>query len=911
MCIQCYRCSYSIDSTGLEGGLTCNDGPWDDSEVPYVFQSYCHPNIPDGPGFDGIHNDFDNLVCHAEQILVNVLCGATTFTVSENDYFSYRIKRDMIVVAAIVDLGPPEFGGYYNLEDDKAATVFCDTPDCNELDIQAPMTARDNHEGDLTCKTCVYTRNTAHPAANFGDENCLTSINNVESGTCGEGEVCSIDIHRHLNEFDTIDVGWHETLSRGCRAHTLSSSRAETMIHQTRSVVCRSSFCNNMQLDVDPDDMGPLPRPGDWDQPINPIEVPLFCGPLQSECTRCLTCDSKLGDEFDICRNKAEFVESHWYRNRYYDDREGQWVNNVCAIQTMELRNTQLNEYPTGVFRGVIQVTDAELANGALTTNYQWQMSHCVGDLCNGVHSLGTQLDRRCFYCVSHGTDNACWSGTMTADMPTEACPTAVCETVRYGTTTKRGCLSNPSIAQRVADVLGTHTQLETLESNARGTRQGCTGTNCNDKYVNVELEILDEPPVYDPQQVPSPIFNVAACDDPNHPGVDTHLCIRCHSCQHVVDSFGEAPDYERCITDLANTEAYFFKSDNGIPTVCGLQTTKTLSNSGYSYFVNRGALRYLDPSLVSSIGPTKVQTYRRTRFQCADDGCNWYPIGMIPIPPMAGPKRQQREARASPWCFTCSYDEVTGTGDPECLDLPSDKLDLLNCMGPNDVCSLDLTEEYRISDAVFQNNDITMHRGCQESTGMPVFDITSRMIDTWVCVGEMCNNAMNEPQMPPYDPLPSETDMWYEPLSATVAATLCEVTECITCLTCDHVYDFQQPYPNDYLCSDAVYKANFLYSEDTSKMVYNHCSVRSGIRENGESNPIRFISHTVTQSLWSELPVENEVEVKVARTNLFGSETKAGTCSVCNNPGECQRAPTRTCTSFDSVCIFIIRIFF
>ena len=41
LCIQCYSCTYQYQSSGLEGGLNCLEGPWDNTNSPFVFKEYC------------------------------------------------------------------------------------------------------------------------------------------------------------------------------------------------------------------------------------------------------------------------------------------------------------------------------------------------------------------------------------------------------------------------------------------------------------------------------------------------------------------------------------------------------------------------------------------------------------------------------------------------------------------------------------------------------------------------------------------------------------------------------------------------------------------------------------------------------------------------------------------------------
>ena len=83
----------------------------------------------------------------------------------------------------------------------------------------------------------------------------------------------------------------------------------------------------------------------------------------------------------------------------------------------------------------------------------------------------------------------------------------------------------------------------------------------------------------------------------------NTNKCIACYSCDHIIND-SEDPDLETCITKLDEAQLqYFWKSENGIPTVCALRTDKTLSTSGYRYYIRRGAVMYMDPTLVGEGG--------------------------------------------------------------------------------------------------------------------------------------------------------------------------------------------------------------------------------------------------------------------------------------------------------------------
>ena len=106
------------------------------------------------------------------------------------------------------------------------------------------------------------------------------------------------------------------------------------------------------------------------------LQAKLYCGSLTDTCIDCYSCLSDLGDDLALCRNKAEFNPIRSFRKRYFDDRKGEWVNNVCATQTAFV-NYGVNLAGSLVSRGVKQVNDQEkddLENiGEIFNNYYQQ----------------------------------------------------------------------------------------------------------------------------------------------------------------------------------------------------------------------------------------------------------------------------------------------------------------------------------------------------------------------------------------------------------------------------------------------------------------------------------------------------------------------------------------------------------
>ena len=905
LCITCYKCTYVYNSDGGEAAAACsNVNPGTD--VRQVFEYYCTPETPDS-GYDGIYRDFENLVCAPTQTKVRVFCAATSELTSDNDYWVYSLSRKLVVVREDADLGPPEFGGYYNVENVKEGEVCCNGDNCNEVDLNKPTPMNNERNEQLVCKTCAYSRSSDDDGKSpfYGDEKCLADIDNVDSGVCAEGQTCSFEVKESANNFAGNNPGLGRTtqiLTRGCRSHSMSGGRPETMLKQRRTTICEGNLCNNAQQNIDPEDIGPLPRPGRWDQPIKEAEVALWCGSFGAECVSCYSCTAKYGDNFDVCRNKGDFNPLLTYRRRFYDERRGVWVNNVCAITTAFI--VPNNGLGNGVGRGVVQLTDEEFAEMSQLPElyppinlYDEEQQFCLGDLCNAdSSSLPPSSVNRCHFCQSMSQGDACYLGIVD-EGTTEVCPTGVCMTTTSSNGwIRRGCSLDESVNEEVNGWLeGTGETSVRLQ--VQGERFACFSDSCNDQYVNTENEISPVPPVYNPVEAPAPV-TADACDNPNLFGPDTDLCIECYNCQHIVDD--NSDDYETCITNPGEG-AYYFKAEGGIPTVCALRTEKILTDTGYKYFVRRGAVHYLDPSLVNSIGPTTIETRRETELYCKDTGCNGYAIDKIPIPPIVGPKRSIRStSKAAPFCWSCFYDETMeeeNRGDPSCLTEPSKGEQCKD----EEVCYLNLFEQYKVSDDPFMNTDIVMSRGCKNPNDQSAYNLGSRKIDTWVCRGAMCNSGTSESQPPPYDPLPSDPDRWSEPLSDS-DLRICAWTDCKSCQTCEVVYAVDAEYPESYECDTRTYKSYYVNTADTSKLWYNQCSVRSGIRETGTEVAVRFVSHIVTQSETEEPTLD--AQRLNAVTRLISSSART-TCPVCNGD-ECN-SPTKICNAIQNVYNFFV----
>ena len=403
------------------------------------------------------------LRCDEDQVKARITCGATATLNSENTFFIYLLERKFVSVIEGADLGPPSFGGEYQVQDYKEGQVFCSGENCNDLDIQQPTDVPIRSLSD-SCKQCAYSRSTNPSAAAYGEKQCFYDIDSVDSGKCGANEVCTIEVKRDNNNFYGNNEGglyYTETLARGCMAKNLVSNRPETNLKQVRTNLCEGDLCNNREEPIDPEDVGPLPRPGRWDRPLTEIQTKLYCGGLNENCIQCYDCISDLGDVLGLCRNTAEFNPIRSFRRRFFDERAGEWVNNVCATQTAFV-NYGVNLAGSLVSRGVKQVNDQELDDlqniGEIFNNlYQQDIEFCVGDLCNGQANIAAGSNR-CFFCDSKeaADTDACHSGVFDASSSTESCPTNVCMTAVNLETgvTRRGCALNEDLAKQVEDSL-------------------------------------------------------------------------------------------------------------------------------------------------------------------------------------------------------------------------------------------------------------------------------------------------------------------------------------------------------------------------------------------------------------------------------------------------------------------------
>lgn len=655
--------------------------------------------------------------------------------------------------------------------------------------------------------------------------------------------MCYVTIVDDATNYDGEDIGLLngvQTVTRGC-ANRLTSDVAETELRQRRWIGCNSGDgCNEWILPVDPEDLGPLPRPGDWHRPLAPNEIALFCGKMGEDCKACYSCGVVVdNDPYGACQTNSADLQVDVYRNRYFDRRANKWLNNLCSV--VAGRFFRLKTAPAQfVTRRVYQASDEEIENQTeLEMESDFIMNYCYSDLCNGGANETIEPSNgvtRCFYCRASSEDptNPCWTGIFWSTSDMIDCPTNVCVDQTNTNKVERGCLEN----RNTAAILLASGAVDQITSVAFTTTEyACDRNYCNDKYVTESGNILAENPLFEPQLIPMPVVNLSNCNDPNEQGNDTSLCIQCYTCMNIVDSFSdpEDVDFNRCIVELSDSDKqYYFKSDSGFPSRCALMVETTVSSVGYKYFIQRGAMSQVDPSIINQIGDTKIMTYRRGLFTCRDQYCNGHSFDQMPMPPIIDPRLQSPLS-----CFNCSYHANPLLGDNADCFINPPQSSVQHCSVEDNMCTIDFSEQT----SVYDGNRMEIDRGCSYDANGELSTFTLRQIDSWVCSGDSCNHHSNHQNLPPYDPIEADTDRWTKPLSVQEANLLCAWSECIECFTCTQLFDVNSDYPEQYECILSSYRFSFINDRDTTELLYNTCATRSGLRENGESQ-VRFVEH-------------------------------------------------------------------
>ena len=128
-----------------------------------------------------------------------------------------------------------------------------------------------------------------------------------------------------------------------------------------------------------------------------------------------------------------------------------------------------------------------------------------------------------------------------------------------------RGCLFEENVA---AGIRGSDTAA------IWATIFTCSTGNCNDNYVNNELEILEEKPVFNPSAL-LPLNQTEIeeiCNDENG-DIQPEVCMQCFVCETTRTEMDdeEAADYLDCIVG-ARTKKIFPRFRNGFPVTCAIK---------------------------------------------------------------------------------------------------------------------------------------------------------------------------------------------------------------------------------------------------------------------------------------------------------------------------------------------------
>ena len=71
------------------------------------------------------------------------------------------------------------------------------------------------------------------------------------------------------------------------------------------------------------------------------------------------------------------------------------------------------------------------------------------------------------------------------------------------------------------------------------------------------------------------------------------------------------------------------------------------------------------------------------------------------------------------------------------------------------------------VSDDPFQTYETSVSRGCRKPETLETEDdpvcVKMQVKEIWACRGNLCNAAINEPQPPPYDPIPMDAYKWLQ----------------------------------------------------------------------------------------------------------------------------------------------------
>ena len=451
-CIQCINCFYQNYDGTAQGGSVCFEGA---GEAKPYFNEWCvNPTDESNSVYDGINGDFLDLECGPNHVKVRTMCTVRVEVRTDNDHVDYRLYRGARAIRAdIVDnglLGLPSFGGRYNLHELRRAKAHCVGDNCNDLDV-TPLEQTSARDTGLQCKSCTYSKDLD---GNVVDEDCVS--NPTTSVTCDSSPGCMIDATKECISFygdNQNCYGNTEILRRGCSDYDEDTegsteqqlTQTETTVYQLREQGCLEiNSCNSFSLNIDPEDIGILPRVGNWDRPLTDLEQSMYCGVGGLDCIECEVCQfAEISDNLKCLESGGQPNDQNKrevYRRRYYDESRKEWIFNACQTQIVNgIADTAVasGEDFYALLRHVAQLSENEYSveiNKVTNTNKITEYELSTNDECP-----------RCY--GSAGGD--CGSGI---DASTEPCSTGVCRAVTNDENMFRSCLKSETFADIIKD---------------------------------------------------------------------------------------------------------------------------------------------------------------------------------------------------------------------------------------------------------------------------------------------------------------------------------------------------------------------------------------------------------------------------------------------------------------------------
>ena len=900
-CITCIMCTHQSVDNNPSGGLNCRQGPYDNIDKHPYYKEWCTatPGYYSRYGPAGINNDFLNLVCDEYQTKMRTGCQVWALLQTDNEMADYRITRGVFAIQASIydnnEMGLV-FGDQYKLEDSRTGNYYCTNDNCNNLDLQQPPIDYSTAAGssltrneNLQCAQC---------ATKDKEDACWNDPSTIDSVDCyGAGASCEIRFTGSCNNYNGAAEGEgndctfaNEEISRGCSTREMNGETRQTNLRQDRRFGCFAfNECNGFSVTLDAEDVGPLPRPGRWDIPLNDVQQQLFCGFGGVECIQCETCVEE--NLFGSCA-KSNGVpnganEKLVYRRRYFDESMNQWVRNVCQTRLVDAEatvagaSTQFN----AVLRSVVMMTE---------TNYQNNVNNVV-DTPGYRTEFDLNENTECPRCFG-GLGNDCATGGL---VPTESCPSGVCMArIEANGDTFRSCLNS----QRIADIVKREQVTEFTDT---GSFYSCSSNLCNVQPIGDDSTIITEWEDYQTEMdFPS---SVSDCEDSNGHSGNTDLCIRCITCEYETDNFdyNSAISEEQCIRSDSYGESWFKKVQNGAgeeTTYCGHSIVRQRTTNGWKFTIRRGGFRKVNPLHVN--GDSKVRWTRSSVYQCMDALCNgWnidlWPLAQLPPTPLGREQLSNRVVNEEPTLFSQQSSSTEKNGPLYCIECDQNDLDcFMNAEGLNQIaCSngqvcdayYNITMTRGLYDTFWTMQE-RIERGCWdplEGTLQYSFEWGIEETEVWVCEGDNCNGEdPPEVWLPPQSFLPVDASRWQSPLSDE-EIQLCgeagesDKIECIECYFCENeiLYGEDEAIPSPQ-CESKTFRAYYVNPFATNQLIYNQCSTVIGYRTNNLcEDSTRVYKKGVTQ--WPEL-FDEEVTKRDLYLTTTLYETTTGTCPQC-----------------------------